>query len=517
MADEATLDDSTAVVTATVGREIVITLEYTASASKTIYSWAIQTGTLPTGLAFVNPNTIVGTPTVNGVEQITIRKSEVDSAGSTSYVDHNAQIVVLPGVVAVEDEVDDDFAMELDMAIVQKEITIPGQDGLITDEDGGVYLCKLFRNENFDLGVLPTKRGNSITLSSINEMPITFKVREVESPIALNDPTDVTISGNRIQTELFVDPDLFSSILGQGVQPDLLETYVDGMLQIEIAEEDDKEDSRDYEDSQATSTFTLDEGYSATHSLSFDLTGYYESGFASVPFDLEIRLTVPGDTGLNITFTRTLVTSDSTGVVVIDSEGGTATGSGSSTVAADWDTDIDITGNVSGAGSGYGIDVDVDLTTDAQVVNTIYQVDIQTTTSGGDPVIDGTTATTVDFRDSGSSSLYEFDASTQSTWTAAQVAADIETGLSLSSGILTVEIGEGADHMSVYNLPGSVAEAYSDGYASTTSATNQTDPNSPEYTNCIVSATLTGTEKSGVTYREKRFIAQAPVRIYRDH
>lgn len=513
MADEATLNDSTAVVTATVGREIVITLEYTASASKTIYSWAIQTGTLPTGLAFVNPNTIVGTPTVNGVEQITIRKSEVDAAGSTSYVDHDAQIVVLPGVVAVEDEVDDDFAMEMDMAIIQKEITIPGQDGLITDEDGGVYLCKLFRNENFDLGVLPTKRGNAITLADINEMPITFKVREVESPIALNDPTDVTISGNRIQTELFVDPDLVNTILGQGVQRDLKDTFVDGTFQIEIAEEDDKEDARDYDQSEAGSTFSLGQGHSSTTTLSFDLTGYYLSGFASVPFDLEIRLTVPGDSGLDISFTRTLVTSDSTGVVVIDSEGGTATGSGSSTVASDWDTDIDITGGVTGFGSGYGIDVDVELTTDAQTVNAVTGIDVALT--GG--LIDGTVATTYGIRSSGPTVDYEIDFSTASTWTAAAVAADIETGLSLSSGTITVTIDTDNDQFSIFGLPGTIVDVYSDDFSSAYNNSTEADPDSPSYANCIISGTLTGTEKAGVSYRGKRFIAQAPVRLYRDH
>ena len=299
------------------------------------------------------------------------------------------------------------------------------------------------------------------------------------------------------------------------MQRDLKDTFVDGTLQIEIAEEDDKEDARDYDQSEAGSTFTLSQGHSSTTTLSFDLTGYYESGFASVPFDLEIRLTVPGDSGLDISFTRTLVTSDSTGVVVIDSEGGTATGSGSSTVASDWDTDIDITGGVTGYGSGYGIDVDVELTTDAQTVPAILQIDVEATSGS---TIDGTTTTTVDFRESDTTSVFEIDFSSQSTWTEAQVATALETGFSLSPGDLTVIIDGDNNQFAVYGaIPAAVYDAYSGGFSSAVLKTAAVDPDSPSYANCIISGTLTGTEKTGVTYREKRFIAQAPVRLYRDH
>lgn len=407
--------------------------------------------------------------------------------------------------------------MELDFAIIEKALTVPGLEMTEDPNTGTSYLFKIFRNENFDLGILPTKRGNTVALGSVNEMPITFKFREVEQAIALNDRTDVTISGNRVVTECFIDPDLVDGLLEQGIQKGLKETFIDGILQVELAEEDTREDARGYEETESSSSFTLTEGWNQTYTLSFDLTGYYLASFASVPFTLVVRLTVPGDSGLDIEFTRTLVTSESGSVVVIDSEGGDATGSGSSTVAADWDTDIDITGNVSGAGSGFGIDVDVDLTTDAQDVNAVTGIDVALTTDSGNDVIDGTVATTYDIRSSGPTVDHTIDFSTASTWTEAEVAANIETGLSLSSGTITVTIDVGNGQFAIYGLPGTIVDVYSDDFSSAYNAANATDPDSPSYANCLVSATLTGGEKAGVTYREKRFIAQAPVRLMRDH
>ena len=476
------------------GQRVELTLAMTPTTDTTISAYEIL-DPLPTGLSFVAPDLIQGIATSAAVTNFDVQHTQVAADGTATTTTTDCQLVVLQG----PGDPLGNFGLKCNLDIPSRELTFPG---LAADQ-----LPRFSSRErlDFDLGIFDDETPVRL---NIGQVKVTFKQLDVDEPILLNTPTSFVTDGDRTSVPVYFDPDTLSDSLARGVNTDI--TKVAGRLQLEVAGIGAEVDARAFDTTETAGTFTIDQGESINTTETFDLDATWQAGWTDIQFSAIISLVVPGDSGLDIEFTRALVVNESGGSYTVTATGPTS-GTGSSATPADWDTSLVLDAVT---GTGTGLSIETTLTTDAQttVSATVDPVRWSIIDSGGNWVLDEDGAVTDeawDFIDGGSS-VGSFFASPGTTYTNASLAAAIESQVGLSG--ITVQIDEFS--ITIYGLTGVSEVDVNDGSTHFTSTI--TEPGSPSYSNAIVSTRLIGLAHN--TRVDPTIISLAtPVELYRDH
>jgi hypothetical protein len=482
------LSDSNLRAFGTVGQPLNVACEFAPESSKFVTSYTLQAGTLQTGLSFSLAGKIAGIPRAAGVAALTIRVNQINASGTESHVDKSGQIIVAPAAR-------DRYALRADLEMSTRKLTFPSAGDL-----------PIFnRGEKVDLLLALYYQGVRRYLPATG-LIATFKHFDVEEPVALNNPADVTVATEFLETTVEFPAEDVDGLLARGT--DLSTTGVIGHLQLQV-EDQIIRDLRSY-DSTLSSVETVTAGEDHDDTFAFNLSSLWGVGgdWTTAPMTLDLIFTCPGDAALNMTFTRTFTLSKPSTDFVISGAAGTTTQTEEPTLEANWAATLALTGIT---GSSTSVTVATTLTTETQSLSRVLSIPV----SEDWGIVSGNLNALQNFdwvfSEDGGPTIFTYSITSGTTKTPTQLDSDLTAGLGTPVSVLIF-----GGYCYLFDLAAEVYSVDAGVTGLTYTATSLTDPRSVTRADCTVSARLRGLVGDN-TYLRRISSLPTPLRIVRNH